>query len=442
MGDSTEQVFFSAASNTLLYCGSSNPGWSTISTGGGSTGDRISTTGVASGANLGMVVAQNGTISFTTGGVAGTAFLDSVGRYVGPGVSITSLHGVSSTNGYFSGNVGIRTQNPSYTFEVSGQTRIGYNVAAASPSNTNILSTAHTMLGGNGNNFLSFGQYGAGSSYAQWIQSSFWNPSTAVYNLILQPLGGNVGIGTASPNTKLHVAGGYLTLDNQYAILFKDSGGAFGGYGMYLGSDNKLQIMANSGNRLTIDTNGSVGIGTTSPQALLHVNGVVRSQVPSGFVQINNYFTGGSPYLELSTSHGAWGLSMWASSRRFKNRINDLELDTSKIYKLRPVSFNWNKERGGGRDFGLIAEEVEELFPQMVLHDKDGKPFSVRYEQLAVLMLDQLKVLKNANDDLTRQRASDEATMKRLEERLLMLEATMVLRRGHDAGAAGFAPVH
>ncbi len=143
-------------------------------------------------------------------------------------------------------------------------------------------------------------------------------------------------------------------------------------------------------NMLTLRS-GNVGIGKTSPSEKLHVNGRVRSEVASGFLQMNNYFTGANKYLELTTTHGPWGISMWASSKRFKDDIRDLELDSSKIYDLRPVSFHWNEDRGGGKDFGLIAEDVEEIFPSLVSHDKDGKAFSVRYGILSVLLLNELK---------------------------------------------------
>ncbi len=93
----------------------------TVATSGGA-GDRISTTDIASGAGLGMVVASYGTVSFTTGGVEGTSYLNTAGRWIGPGISITTAHGISSTNGYFANRLGIATANPSTTLTVSGTT--------------------------------------------------------------------------------------------------------------------------------------------------------------------------------------------------------------------------------------------------------------------------------------------------------------------------------
>ena len=88
---------------------------------------------------------------------------------------------------------------------VTGQARLGNGVTSIAPSATDIAATAHTILSGSGGNILTFGQYPAGQNFAQWIQSSFGNPTTATYNLVLQPLGGNVGIGTSSPGAKLEI---------------------------------------------------------------------------------------------------------------------------------------------------------------------------------------------------------------------------------------------
>ncbi|MFZ2586833.1 MAG: hypothetical protein WAZ18_01730 [Alphaproteobacteria bacterium] len=94
-------------------------------------GDRISTTGVADGSGLAMVATDGNVISFTTSGV-NTAYLDSSGRYIGPGVSITTYNGVSSTNGYFSGNVGIGTTAPTKEgLTISGTSTPGLRVQAS-----------------------------------------------------------------------------------------------------------------------------------------------------------------------------------------------------------------------------------------------------------------------------------------------------------------------
>jgi hypothetical protein len=138
----------------------------------------------------GMVYAPAGnTLAFATGG--------------GPGAPIERMRITAA------GFVGVGTGSPGAQFENMGQTRLGANLTPVAPSSTDILSTANSAFGGNGGNYLTIGLYPGAQGFAQWIQSSFSNPTTAVYNLVLQPLGGNVGIGTASPSAKLDVNGDF-----------------------------------------------------------------------------------------------------------------------------------------------------------------------------------------------------------------------------------------
>ena len=113
---------------------------------------------------------------------------------------------------YVSGNLGIGNTNPSYKLDVTGVVRLGNSVSQGAPSSSNLFTNAHTLLSGQGGNYLAVGQYGVSSNYAQWVQSSFVTPSTTTYNIVLQPLGGNVGVGSTIPNAKVAVAGSITEL--------------------------------------------------------------------------------------------------------------------------------------------------------------------------------------------------------------------------------------
>jgi len=77
---------------------------------------------------------------------------------------------------------------------------------------------------------------------------------------------------------------------------------------------------------------------------------------------------------------------------RYKERITDLELDSTLIYKLRPISFNFKPEfHIVERQFGLLAEEVNSVIPQLVGYDNNGRPDYVAYEKLPVLLLNELQ---------------------------------------------------
>jgi hypothetical protein len=86
-----------------------------------------------------------------------------------------------------------------------------------------------------------------------------------------------------------------------------------------------------------------------------------------------------------------------SSSRRYKENIIDLSMNTENIYDLRPVSFDW---KGNGKsDFGLIAEEVDDVLPTLV-HYQNDVPESVAYDKLSVLLLIEVKKLREEIKDL------------------------------------------
>jgi hypothetical protein len=88
------------------------------------------------------------------------------------------------------------------------------------------------------------------------------------------------------------------------------------------------------------------------------------------------------------------------SSIKYKENVSDIEIETNKIFNLRPVSFNYkNKTK---RTFGLIAEEVIEEIPELVNLNENQEPESVDYKKLSVLLLEEVKKLRKEVDELKR----------------------------------------
>jgi Chaperone of endosialidase len=72
------------------------------------------------------------------------------------------------------------------------------------------------------------------------------------------------------------------------------------------------------------------------------------------------------------------------SSKRFKEEIKPMEEAGEALYALAPVTFRYKKDidPAGTSQFGLAAEDVEKINPDLVVRDKEGKPYSVRYDQV------------------------------------------------------------
>lgn len=108
---------------------------------------------------------------------------------------------------------------------------------------------------------------------------------------------------------------------------------------------------------------------------------------------------------EVNFSHSNGGcLYPVSSSIRWKNNVQDIDnlINTSNIYNLRPVSYNPAINHGDPTELhiGLIAEEVNMYYPELVPKDKENKPSSVRYSILSVLLLNEIKKLKNEIESL------------------------------------------
>lgn len=88
-------------------------------------------------------------------------------------------------------------------------------------------------------------------------------------------------------------------------------------------------------------------------------------------------------------------LGVVASSARFKQGIRDLQGVSERLADLRPVSFRYkDKVAGKGAnpiEYGLVAEEVAEVFPELVVNDNEGRPFTVRYDLLTPLLLGEIQ---------------------------------------------------
>jgi hypothetical protein len=84
-------------------------------------------------------------------------------------------------------------------------------------------------------------------------------------------------------------------------------------------------------------------------------------------------------------------LGTMTSSKRFKQDIKPMDNVSEALYSLKPVSFRYKKkfDPAGASQLGLVAEDVEKVNPDLVVRDKEGKPYSVRYDQVNAMLLNE-----------------------------------------------------
>jgi uncharacterized coiled-coil protein SlyX len=89
-----------------------------------------------------------------------------------------------------------------------------------------------------------------------------------------------------------------------------------------------------------------------------------------------------------------------SSSRRFKNQIEPMDRSSETLFALKPVTFRYNKnvDPSQALSFGLIAEEVAEVSPELITRDEEGKPQTVRYEAVNAMLLNEFLKEHNKNE--------------------------------------------
>jgi Chaperone of endosialidase len=119
----------------------------------------------------------------------------------------------------------------------------------------------------------------------------------------------------------------------------------------------------------------TIRIGTQGTQTKTFIAGVSGTAVAGSAVTVN--------------SNGQIGVA--PSSVRFKEKIQPMDKTSEVILELHPVTFRYKHELdpAGIPQFGLVAEEVEKVDPDLVARDKDGKPYTVRYEAVNAMLLNE-----------------------------------------------------
>ncbi len=182
---------------------------------------------------------------------------------------------------------------------------------------------------------------------------------------------GNVGIGTVGPTAQLEVndsAGGFSTplakfytsandtkADGLVFIHSDDSGAPFTALNVRQdGTGDIFNLFDDTTKVFTVLDGGNVGIGDDSPDALLDVKGTVC--------------------LDINADEACTDNTASLSDARLKTNVVDLEDSLAYIGQLRPVRFTWNGQynTGHAESLGFIAQDVEAIFPELVIEDVNG----------------------------------------------------------------------
>jgi len=282
------------------------------------------------------------------------------------------------SNAIFDGNVGIGTTAPNRKLElVSDVSGLSFEAGTGSP-NSGVI-----RFGDNTGWKLHFGR-------SRNSVGGALNSGTAGVLMTIQD-NGNVGIGTTAPSYKLDVVG---------AIRLQPSSAPTGANGViyYDSSTNKFRCYQNGAWVDCIASGGLGGSGTTNYVAKFTGSTTLgNSQIFDNGTSVGIGTTNPSTSYKLDVNGGVRATAFYyTSDLALKTNIKPLENSLAKILQLQGVSFNWKDS--GEPSIGLIAQEVEKIFPELVSGNEGSK--TVDYGKLVPVLIEAIKEQQNEIEKL------------------------------------------
>ncbi len=225
--------------------------------------------------------------------------------------------------------------------------------------------------------------------------------------------------------------GGFNTAfgDNALYSNINGNGNTATGYGALLNNSSGGANTANGDSALANNTigTGNIALGFVAGSKITTANNVICIGAAGENVDnscfISQVYTNVQPvigidpdYVTIDTAGRLGRSNLNGSSRQFKHDIKPMDKASEVIFTLKPVSFRFNKEYDAMQriGFGLIAEEVAEVAPDLVGRNKRGEPDSVRYEQVNAMLLNEFLKEHRKVEDQWRELHEQQATITEL----------------------------
>jgi hypothetical protein len=153
------------------------------------------------------------------------------------------------------------------------------------------------------------------------------------------------------------------------------------------------------GNEGVAGESDTIRIGTVGTHTATYIAGIREARLAHGTAATVGV-----------TADGQLGVR--ASSAEFEEVIKPMDKASEVIFALEPVTFRYKKDSAAVPQFGLVAEEVAKINPDLVVSDVEGKPFTVRYDEINAMLLNEFLKEHRTVEELKKEIAALTATVK------------------------------
>ena len=335
---------------------------------------------------------------FNTGVGAGTLLVNTADENTAAGAGAL----LSNTTGVDNAAIG--------TFSLFSNTTGSFNTASGSQALlANTTGTENTANGTFALNFNTDGSFNTAiGAFALANNTGSENTAVGVNALFSNTAGGNTAVGanalrlntTGFQNTAMgdgalqsNTGGTFNTAIGEAALTLNTGDGntACGNVTLFNNTGNNNTALGNgAGTNLTTGNNnvdiGYIVGGVAGESNTIRIG---NSDIAATFITGISGATASGGAQVFVNSNGKLGTS--TSSARFKEDIKPMGKTSEAILGLKPVTFRYKKEIDAQSipQFGLVAEELEKVNPDLIIRDREGKPQTVRYEQVNAMLLNE-----------------------------------------------------